>query len=232
MKKTILFLPGMMSDARLWQPQISALENAYDIRVFYDAQLSNLEDVAKACVKNLPPNFAVCGTSMGGYLALAIAQLCPDRVTHLGLFNTNAHEDAPERSQARRAEIADGPDLFASRRQNDDYFQVFLSPKNQHRSDIIATLQAMNIDLGFSCFVNQQTACISRKNWLKQLHLLKMPVTVVGGHDDVVTPMAGQIDMLQQIPHAKLVIIEKCGHIASLERPDVVTHEISELLGR
>ncbi|MCP5815752.1 alpha/beta hydrolase, partial [Klebsiella pneumoniae] len=52
-----------------------------------------------------PPQFALAGLSMGGYVALEILRQAPDRVTHLALLDTSARPDSDERREARRKGI-------------------------------------------------------------------------------------------------------------------------------
>ncbi|MEB0233411.1 alpha/beta fold hydrolase, partial [Undibacterium sp. 10I3] len=57
-------------------------------------------------------------------------------------------------------------------------------------------------------------------------------VLVMCGREDLTTPLALSEEMAAMIPGARLVVIETCGHMAPLERPDEVTQAMVDWLGR
>lgn len=229
MQKLIL-IPGMMSDERLWAPQIEALRGEYDVSVFYYVDKNNVQDMARAILDSVDGPFAVCGTSMGGYVALEVALAAPDRVTHLGLFNTGATGDNEERRAARQEELDKGADVFARARGKDAYYATFLAPVNAKNPDVIGPMRAMALDLGYKTLVNHHTACMTRPRRMDDLGALTMPVTLVGGIDDDVTPLGLQQDIARRVSQADLIEIPDCGHVASLEQPDAVTAAIRDLM--
>ena len=46
-----------------------------------------------------PDRFALCGLSIGGYIALEVMRQAPDRVERLALLDTSALPDTPEQSE-------------------------------------------------------------------------------------------------------------------------------------
>ncbi len=55
---------------------------------------------------------------------------------------------------------------------------------------------------------------------------VKVPALVVVGEHDRVTPPATAVELVGDLPDARLVVIEYAGHMAPLERPAEVNHEI------
>lgn len=231
MEKLVL-IPGMMSDERLWAPQIEALRGDYDVFVFYYADKNDVQDMARAILESIDGPFAVCGTSMGGYVALEVALAAPDRVTHLGLFNTGATGDSEERKTQRREELDKGANVFERARRTDAYYATFLAPANAKNPDIIGAMRAMTLDLGYKTLVNHHTACMTRPRRMDDLGALTMPVTLIGGADDEVTPLGLQQDIACRVPQADLIVIPDCGHVASLEQSDAVTAAIRDLMAK
>ena len=62
--------------------------------------------------------------------------------------------------------------------------------------------------------------------------LAQLPVVVICGDQDRQTPIARSRTIAAELPHAELVEIEGAGHMAILERPEVVNDALRELFDR
>ncbi len=62
--------------------------------------------------------------------------------------------------------------------------------------------------------------------------LLPLPVLVLVGSRDIVTPQAHSAAIAEVLPDAEFVLVEGAGHMVQLERPEVVTEALCRLLGR
>ncbi|MGI9370305.1 MAG: alpha/beta fold hydrolase, partial [Ruegeria sp.] len=98
----LIFLPGMMCDARLFGPQINALSGNRPVMTFPLSRHDHVQAMADDILKNAPPDFALAGLSMGGIVAMEVLRRAPERVTHLALLDTNPLAERPE-VKARRA---------------------------------------------------------------------------------------------------------------------------------
>ncbi|MFE3559954.1 alpha/beta fold hydrolase [Streptomyces sp. NPDC059193] len=59
-----------------------------------------------------------------------------------------------------------------------------------------------------------------------------IPVTVVAGDKDMITPAGHSLAVKEALPSAELVVLESTGHLMMLERPETVTRLLTELLAR
>jgi pimeloyl-ACP methyl ester carboxylesterase len=59
---------------------------------------------------------------------------------------------------------------------------------------------------------------------------LQQPTLVVWGRDDRLTPPAGGQRLLAAVPHARLVTLERCGHLPMLEQPRRFNEALTEFL--
>ncbi|MCX5376464.1 alpha/beta fold hydrolase [Streptomyces sp. NBC_00091] len=59
-----------------------------------------------------------------------------------------------------------------------------------------------------------------------------IPVTVVAGDKDMITPPGHSVTIKEALPAAELVVLEDTGHLMMLERPDTVTGLLTGLLAR
>ena len=65
-----------------------------------------------------------------------------------------------------------------------------------------------------------------RHNLGDKLHLIKIPVLLIWGKEDSVTPPFVGEKFEELLPDAKLYLIDKCGHAPMMEKPD----EFNEIL--
>ena len=54
---------------------------------------------------------------------------------------------------------------------------------------------------------------------------IKCPTIVVCGRDDAATPLSMSEEIAAAIPGSALIVIEQCGHLITMEKPDE-TNEI------
>ena len=85
------------------------------------------------------------------------------------------------------------------------------------------TIMDMAQNVGQAAFVRQQTAILNRPDSRENLQDIKVPTLVICGRQDELTPVAISEETRNGIPDARLCIIEDCGHLSSLERPQATT---------
>ncbi len=100
---TVLLLHAFPLDERMWRPQRAALEEASHVVVaprLYGRGVS-LVDWAEQVLGEVDGAFVAVGASMGGYVALQLARLAPERVRGLVLCGSRAGADSDERRAFR-----------------------------------------------------------------------------------------------------------------------------------
>jgi pimeloyl-ACP methyl ester carboxylesterase len=63
-------------------------------------------------------------------------------------------------------------------------------------------------------------------------HFADMPVLVLAGVQDMVTPSEHSEAIADLLPEAELVLVPDAGHLVMLEHPEVVTDRLADLLTR
>ena len=63
-----------------------------------------------------------------------------------------------------------------------------------------------------------------------KLHLVNVPTLIIHGMQDTVIPIQQAREASNLIPHAKLKVIEKCGHNPHLEKPEEFNQAVLEFL--
>ncbi|MGB1162061.1 MAG: alpha/beta fold hydrolase [Alphaproteobacteria bacterium] len=225
MSHTVAFFPGLLCDETLFDAQTTAFDAAgYDTYVadFSAAHHDSFEAMIIDVLADLPDRFSLVGLSMGGYAALKVIELAGQRVERLALLDTNARADAPETSARRRGLL----DLAAK----GDFKGVTprLLPLYIHESRLTDTplteaVTGMAERLGPDVFRRQQTAILERKDQRETLAAFEAPVLVICGREDQVTPLFLSEEMAALAPKGDLLVIEECGHLSTMERPDEVS---------
>jgi pimeloyl-ACP methyl ester carboxylesterase len=137
--------------------------------------------------------------------------------------------DHPARRAARLADIAKVkgggiealiPDLPAR----------WLHPAHLHRADLTNLMSAMARSIGARGQFNQQTAMLARPDSHAALERVRVPTLLVCGREDPVTPVNDHQAMAARIPGARLEIIENCGHLSTIEQPEVVNRLLTSWL--
>jgi pimeloyl-ACP methyl ester carboxylesterase len=225
--ENVLLLPGMMCDARLWAPQANALH----VPVFYADTTSsdNFADMAGKVLADAPPRFALAGLSMGGILAFEIWRQAPERVTHMALLDTNPHAEAPERKSGRLAQIQQALSGGLRELASEQLKPVYLAEANRENQELLDTILDMALAAGPEVFRTQSLALRERVDSVATLATIDCPTLVLCGVEDKLCPVRYHELMAQEIPNARLNVIEDCGHLSSLEQPDIVTRSLQDL---
>ena len=104
MTQPLLFIPGLMQDARAFLPQMVALGQGRSVQVF-TCDAETVEKLSEQALAAAPPRFAVIGHGLGGNVALDILRRSPERVSHLVLFSTDPLSEPPQVAASREARM-------------------------------------------------------------------------------------------------------------------------------
>jgi pimeloyl-ACP methyl ester carboxylesterase len=228
--ENLLLLPGMMCDARMWQAQIDSLDIPTSTPLC--DEFDDFADAATAILASAPQQFALAGLSMGGILAFEIWRQAPQRVSHLALMDTNPFADSPERQSLRLEQIEEVLNGGLRSLAVDSLKPMYLAESNRDDDNLLNTILDMAMDLGPEVFRLQSLALKNRADSAETLQQIDCPVSIRGGAEDTLCPTAYHEYMADQISDCKLVIIDDCGHLPSMEKPRCVTQELRELFAR
>lgn len=228
-KTPLVLVPGLLNDANLWAHQLAGLADVAAMRVADHTRHDGMEAIARSILAAAPVRFALAGLSMGGYVALAILRLAPDRVLKLALLDTSARADTPEQTAARRQAIAMvGKGRFLG--VTDQLLPRFIHPDRLGDTHLTERIKAMARNLGPDAFVRQQTAIMGRPDSRSLLPAIRCPTLVLCGRQDVLTPPALSEEIAEGIRDARLALIDRCGHLSCLEQPEAVNAELRRWL--
>jgi len=218
---SLILLPGLLCDEALWAHQTDSLADITDITVADMTRDDTIEAMAGRVLADAPEIFALAGLSMGGYVAQEIMRQAPERVERLALLDTSANADTPDRKTQRKGFIAQ-LGLGGFQGVTGKLLPFLIHEDRLGDEDLVAVIRASAQNVGPEAFVRQQHAIMARPDVRKSLKKIACPTLVLCGRQDALTPLSGHEEMAAAIPNARLVVIENCGHLAPLERPDAV----------
>ncbi len=230
-KPHLLLLPGMLSDARLWQYQAAALAERAHVEVADLSQGDSIAELATKVLDQAPDEqFALAGLSLGGYVALEIMRQAPDRVLGLALLDTSAQADSAQAREGRQALMAkaehDFPGVIA------DLLPKLLHARRLSDAGLVEVVTAMANSLGQGAFMRQQRAMLGRIDSRPGLAQINCPTLILCGRDDGITPPLLHQELTDAIAGAHLVVLDDCAHLSSLEQPERVAQALELWLQR
>lgn len=229
MLEPLVLIPGLACTAELYAPQWRALGVGRQVLVAEHRLDESLPAIVERLLAAAPARFALCGLSMGGYIAFEVMRRAPERVSRIALLDTSARPATPE-SNAMRQEMIDLAEAGHYDRVTAMQWQRLVAPARREDAALREIVRRMAADGGAEAFVRQQRAIMGRPDSRPDLKRYAVPALVLVGALDVLTPPDHAREIAAGIPGAKLVEIDGCGHLATLESPDTVTAELARWL--
>jgi pimeloyl-ACP methyl ester carboxylesterase len=213
----ITLLPGLACDAALWRDQVAALAPLCTLRVSdVHARFASLPQMAAALLAEQAGELRLCGTSMGGMLALEVLRQAPQRVKALALLACSARPDTPELMQLR----SDAIQLFEQGRMREVLqANIAFAFDPAHAPALVPAYLAMIERAGAAQLIAQNRAVMARADARGLLPHITCPTLLVCGASDLLTPPECSLEMAAAIPGSRLEIIPQCGHMLTWEQP-------------
>lgn len=228
----LVLIPGLLLTADMWAGQIPFLGQFADPRpTDHHRHFDTIDAIAEGILAETPERFAVCGLSMGGYVALELVRRAPARITRLALLDTSAIPETPEQTANREKLIRlgreQGMDAVV-----DDLFPALVRHDPATDQRLLESQQEMARAVGQDEFERQQRAIQGRRDQRPELPRIRCPTLILCGAEDMITPPALSMEMHRAIGHSELVMLPDCGHLSAMERPQEVNQALSRWLTR
>jgi pimeloyl-ACP methyl ester carboxylesterase len=196
----------------MWAPQRDVLAE-HDVYTpnLYDLGGNSIDGWAQRILDDVDGEFAAVGLSMGGYVALALARLAPERVRGLLLAGARAGADDAERRAARDKAIEtlrdDGIEAWAPS-------APAPPPPERTVEELIRATEALR----------------DRRDSTDLVARFQGPLWVVVGENDPFLPADEARGIVGSAPNGRLEILEGAGHFTNVERRDRFNELLREFL--
>jgi 3-oxoadipate enol-lactonase len=238
----LILIHGYPFDHTMWKDVIIALDHKTkvmtpDLPGFGDNPARNDEpsidlladDVAELFDFHHLTHAVIAGMSMGGYVALSLAERHRNRVAGLGLISTQAIADTPEIRQVRRNLIGK-VQHEGTKSALEALLPKMFSAANQNNSDLSRFVIEGAEQAGTEGICWALEAMARRRDRTEFLPTLKIPTAVIHGTEDKIVSPERARQMSQMIPDSKYVELPDVGHASPLEAPNAVANALLDLL--
>lgn len=214
----LLLLPGMMCDARLYRHQIDRFSVDRAVQFSPLTMFEDVQSLATEVLRHAPVEFALCGLSMGGIVAMEVQRQAPERVRGLALLDTNplAELDSVKQGRAPQMDKVQAGKLLEVMR--DEMKPNYLA-EGDNKADILQLCAQMALALGKNVFIRQSLALRDRPDQSDTLRATAVPTLILCGKEDRLCPPERHRLMHDMVPGSRLVIVEHAGHLPVLEQP-------------
>ncbi|SDZ77489.1 alpha/beta fold hydrolase [Microbulbifer marinus] len=239
----LVLLHSFLCDGEMWKEQVAPLSEHYrviniDIRGhgrssaadqpldIYDLVL----DVIAVLDKEGVESATWAGLSIGGMIALRAALTVPKRVAGLMLLDSHAGTETGFKKFKYRAMVA-AAKLFGIKPLLPKVSKLMFGQHTlttqpelvQYWKGKFATMPLLSIE-------HMVDALCNRDSLKTQLGEIQQPALVLVGEEDLSLPPPCSISMAERLPDAQLKVVEKAGHLSSLEQPEAVTKAMLEFM--
>ena len=235
MPAKFVLLHGFGEDLRVWSDFLPLFSWPFEcIVVDYSTWTDclDIKDYAIKIMSDLPGNtkFILVGHSMGGYVALAMAEQFSSQIHQVVMLHSSPWADTEEKKLGRDRTIE-----FLKKYSVKDFLCPFVpnlfAPKfAEIHLKLLKNLIARYQDLPSSGLIASSLAMKNRPDYQLFLAKTKIPFLFIHGSDDALISTDLIKEVLQDKAQHKLVILQGVGHQGQYEAPSACFEVINAFI--
>jgi pimeloyl-ACP methyl ester carboxylesterase len=229
-KPVVLLIPGMLNDASVWDDVLPCLPASWTVRIANVQTQQSIAEMARDAWKmleDIPLNASVmvAGFSLGGYVAIEMLAQQPRPLSAAALLSTSPLPESEE-SRAVREKT-----MLAMQANFPKVVEGIVKFGTHEASEAVQErLRQMLLSVGCETALRQTRAIMGRADHREALSRLSLPVALMCGEHDRVTPPQLTQQLAQCIPHAQTCIIPQSGHMLPVQQAPAVAKVLASLL--
>lgn len=230
---TVLFLHGFGEDRSIWDDFVKQFEWELPIEMVDYASWEDCTSIAAYASKIRSTlkqsNYLLVGHSMGGYIALEMAEQFPEMISGVVMVNSTAKADTIEKQENRNKTI-DFIRTYGTEKFIVNFLpNMFASSKVEQHKALIDELASRFKHLSNEALAIATEAMKNRKDFQAFLQETKIPFLFIAGEEDSFFTPESILEFLQ-FPGSKhsLVSLPLVGHHASYEAPVALHYLLAE----
>jgi pimeloyl-ACP methyl ester carboxylesterase len=243
---TLILVHGFPLTPAMWEPQLALADRGWriivpELRGFGDGKsdppTTSIDDYAGDTIDlldklDIKKDAVVCGLSMGGYAAFAMYRHAASYFRGMVLADTRSQGDSPEAVTNRK----NMQQLVRDKGQGavaDALLPKLLCEATlKGRPDVIDNMRRQIMGNSVESIVGALTALMTRPDSTPMLPTLRIPVQIIVGADDALTPPPLSEQMHKDIPGSELVVIPGAGHMSNMEQPQAFNDALGRFLDK
>lgn len=221
------FREKLSADFRLIVPDLPGFRNSAFTK--QELTIDWMADFVRAILdKEKIQNPIIIGHSMGGYIALALAERYPDLPAGIGLFHSHCFADDDEKKQNRQKGIdfvsKNGTAEFVSELYSNLFGEKFLSESKSTVEGLKAHAKIYPAETIMNCL----KAMMNRPERVGVLKSFRKPVLFILGKRDKVISYEKSLEQCALPEVSEVHILENAGHMGMLEEPEKTLEVVAE----
>ncbi len=238
----VMLLHGFGEDGEIWNLQAAYLSKNFTVIVpdlpgsgksemIPAMSMAGLAEAMHAIIHE--ENIASCpviGHSMGGYIALALAEAYYNHVSALGLFHSSAFADSEEKKEARRKGIAFIEEHGAFPFLKNMIPNLYAPKTVDEKPTFIAEHTDAAHNFSSESLVSYYEAMMARPDRTSVLKENKIPFLFVMGKHDTAVPMADSLKQCHLPEKSYIHILQNSGHMGMIEETELANTILEDFL--
>jgi len=233
----LVLLHGYPLDHHLWDEVVPLLKDTFelivpDLRGFGESTTVDssyrMDDFASDVAGLLDQlgiqKAAIVGHSMGGYVALAVVRLYPERVSGLGLVSSQVLADPPDRKEGRYKSAAGVAEKGIG-----GVIET-MTPKFTPNKKLQAFARQSMEQQQPAAYIGALKAMAERMDSTPLLSSFDFPVVLIHGDSDALIPIDRAREVKALLPQAYLVEISGAGHMPMMEAKEQTAAALKHLV--
>jgi pimeloyl-ACP methyl ester carboxylesterase len=229
--RAVVLLHGFLGSHEIWDSTVKNLSRSYRVIAIdlpghggsecfgYVHSMELLAKCVKAVMDSLRlKRYVIIGHSMGGYAALAFADLFPDHLKGLCLYHSSAYADTEEKKRDRRrsAKVVKANHKIYT---TEVVKNLFATKNTKYLKEEIAFAQKVAAKTSRQSIIAALEGMADRTNRDMILGMVHYPVMMVIGELDNVLPHQQLLEQSELIHNKHILYLEHDGHMGFLESP-------------
>jgi len=241
----IIFIHGFPLNKTMWNNQVEALKGryrviAYDIRGHGESDAGNddlsIELFAADLIQFMDmlkiEKASLCGLSMGGYIALNAIEHHPERFEALVLSDTNCQADSEEGKEKRMKSIHSILKNGVSNYADESVKNLFTHESFSTHEEEITSVKKMICNTSEESICCTLLALSARKETCNRLSGIDVPVLILVGEEDKITPPEVSTLMREKIKDSTMYVIPHAAHLSNLEQPEEYNEQLMRFFAK
>jgi len=241
----IIFIHGFPLNKTMWNYQVEALMGrfrviAYDIRGHGDSDAGNdnftIDLFATDLIQFMDglkiEKASLCGLSMGGYIALNAIEHYPERFDALVLSDTNCQPDSAEVKEKRMKAIHNILENGVSNYADESIKNLFAQESFSTHEDEIISVKEMICNTSEESLGCTLLALAARNGTCNKLSGIDVPVLILVGEEDKITPPEVSTLMHEQIKDSTMYVIPHAAHLSNIEQPEEYNEQLMRFFAK
>ena len=240
----LLLVHGFPLDHTMWRAQIDFFARSHrvlapDLRGFGGSQVTpgtvtmqaQADDLAALLdALGIHQPIAVCGLSMGGYVAWQFWRNHVSRLSRLILCDTRAAADN-DQARTNRLRVAEEITTDGLAELADAMLPNLFAPSTlQYQAELVEQTRSVILNTAPAGIAAAQRGMAERPDVTIWLPEIGVPTLLLAGEHDVITPPDEMEQIARSMPAAQFALIKSAGHMAPLENPTAVNNAIGLFL--